>query len=854
MVGTRVLPILIGMATRPTTAPVYDLTVARRQPSARRPIAHQSEALTRLKAWARSQGQIKGGILVLPTGGGKTFTAARHLTTGPLGRGQRVLWLAHTHHLLEQALAAFGQTEQGHEVGHVNGERGELRFRTVSGTTGHGRVHHIKATDDVVIITLQTLVRALQDGRHRGLDGFLVQARQSGLTVVFDECHHAPARSYRQLIETLRERVPGLELLGLTATPTYSDEGRRGLLARLFPQGILYQVDTQRLMAQGIMARPHIEQASTHIEASFNEAEYRRWVGTYRDLPETVIAHLASNAERNTVIADHYADNRSKYGKTIVFADRTHQCEALVSLLRARGVRAAALYSQPEHNPGTVDARNARQSSDAHRLLEAFRSSELEVLVNIRMLTEGTDIPDVQTVFLTRQTTSRILLTQMVGRALRGPKFGGTQDAYIVSFIDHWKQHVAWAEWDELQDTVVQDADRHAAERLPVQWVSSELIEHLAKALDRPGEAQPTFLSLLPLGWYLTEFSTAVNADETEEVRRLVPVYDQDQPGFRRLLTALPPKPHDTPFSDIALPEAARKQVDIWIGNHFNQDERLTRLEQDVLAVLRHWGQSGKLPEFLPFEARSEHNLDSLAAQWSDLGRLSLEENLRQEYSRSERLWRQFYPSYEQFRDQFNLSQNQLADQVWGRMPAPMLAEAAAVSSQAITEDEEVSAATKRAVRRRDGERCLCCGAARPLQTDHVKPRYLGGSHDQSNLQTLCRTCNGAKGNAELDFRSDQPGDASHVRYTPSFRGDPGNREELERLVRRVVNLHYGCAAVRSVQIGQRGPKARIWVVRLNPGIPGGTVQTKLDDLTQRINRVRKAANLREIDGIQIQS
>lgn len=737
----------------------------------------------------------------------------------------------------------------------MRGERGELRFRTVSGTAGHGRVNHIQAADDVVIITLQTLARALQDGRHRGLGGFLDRAGQRGLTVVFDECHHAPARSYRLLIEALRERVPGLELLGLTATPTYSDKRRLGLLARLFPQGILYQVDTQRLMAQGIMARPHIEQASTDIEASFDEAEYQHWVGTYRDLPETVIEALASNAERNAVIADHYAENRSKYGKTIVFADRTHQCDALVSLLRERGVRAAALYSRPESNPGSVASRNARQESDAHRLLDAFRSGELEVLVNIRMLTEGTDIPDVQTVFLTRQTTSRILLTQMVGRALRGPKFGGTMDAYIVAFIDHWKQHVAWAQWDGLQEAAVQDTERHAAERLPVQWLSSELIEHLAVALDRPGEAQPTFLSLLPQGWYLTEFSIAVNADETEEVRRLVPVYDKDQIGFHRLLTALPPHPHDTPFSDIALSEAARNQVNIWIGNHFDQNERLTRLEQDVLAVLRHWGQSGKRPEFLPFEARSEHNLDSLAAQWLDLSRLALEERLREEYNRADRLWRQLYTTYKQFRDQVHFSQDQLADQVSGPTPAPasVLAESA-VTTQSPTEDEEPSDGLKRAVKLRDGGRCLCCGATRHLQIDHIKPRYLGGGHGESNLQTLCRTCNGAKGSAELNFRSDRPGDTSHVRYSPSLRGDPGNREELERLVRRVVNLYHGCAAVRTVQIGLRGPKARTWVVRLAPGIPSGTVQPKLDDLTQRINRVKKAANLREIDGIQIQS
>ena len=35
-------------------------------------------------------------------------------------------------------------------------------------------------------------------------------------------------------------------------------------------------------------------------------------------------------------------------------------------------------------------------------ILKKFRNNELEVLVNIKMLTEGTDVPDVDTVFITR--------------------------------------------------------------------------------------------------------------------------------------------------------------------------------------------------------------------------------------------------------------------------------------------------------------------------------------------------------------------------------------------------------------------------------------------------------------------
>jgi superfamily II DNA or RNA helicase len=67
------------------------------------PEPHQAKALGLLGTWFEKRGRDGGGgILVLPTGGGKTFTAVRFLAEGPLSEGYKVLWLAHTHHLLEQ--------------------------------------------------------------------------------------------------------------------------------------------------------------------------------------------------------------------------------------------------------------------------------------------------------------------------------------------------------------------------------------------------------------------------------------------------------------------------------------------------------------------------------------------------------------------------------------------------------------------------------------------------------------------------------------------------------------------------------------------------------------------------------
>ena len=53
----------------------------------------------------------------------------------------------------------------------------------------------------------------------------------------------------------------------------------------------------------------------------------------------------------------------------------------------------------------------------------------------------------------------------------------------------------------------------------------------------------------------------------------------------------------------------------------------------------------------------------------------------------------------------------------------------------------------------RDGHRCLKCGTDQELTLDEVVPRSKGGKRSYENCQTLCRTCNGEKGNKTIDYR-----------------------------------------------------------------------------------------------------
>lgn len=60
-----------------------------------------------------------------------------------------------------------------------------------------------------------------------------------------------------------------------------------------------------------------------------------------------------------------------------------------------------------------------------------------------------------------------------------------------------------------------------------------------------------------------------------------------------------------------------------------------------------------------------------------------------------------------------------------------------------------VPESVRQAVFERDNRTCKECGSTEDLSIDHIIPRSKGGTHDEDNLQTLCRRCNSAKNNRQ---------------------------------------------------------------------------------------------------------
>lgn len=122
--------------------------------STRQLYEHQLEAIQKLNEINKKE-QFKA-LVVLPTGGGKTMTAASWLLTNVTDQKKKVLWLAHRHLLLEQALSAFVHNAYSDKLANIT----QFNYRIVSGK--HDKSLNISEKDDVLVASKDSLCRNLK--------------------------------------------------------------------------------------------------------------------------------------------------------------------------------------------------------------------------------------------------------------------------------------------------------------------------------------------------------------------------------------------------------------------------------------------------------------------------------------------------------------------------------------------------------------------------------------------------------------------------------------------------------------------------------------------------------------------
>jgi superfamily II DNA or RNA helicase len=398
----------------------------------------QEKILDRIKDMVLRKGPGRG-ILVLPTGAGKTRVAVQALVDclvsnsleGPL------VWIAQSDELCEQAVQSWSECWRTF---------GDRRTLNISRLWGPNQAQGLDTGPQVVVATIDKMSNRVDDDLYQWL------ARCS--CIVVDEAHGSINPEYTSVLRWLgldisqreikQDRCP---LIGLTATPFrgHSEEETRRLVGRYggyrIDKEVLGEDPYSTLQDKGVLALvDHRVVDGADIELTEGEqSDLKRFVR----LPAAVEERLGTDRHRNQALLESVQSLDGELGgdwTAILFATSVDHARVMAALLNLGGIPSAAITAETD-----VGARRY--------YVEAFRKGNIRVLTNYGVLAQGFDAPSVRVIFVARPTFSPNLYQQMIGRGLRGPKNGGKERCLIINVrdnLDRYGVQLAFHHFDHL--------------------------------------------------------------------------------------------------------------------------------------------------------------------------------------------------------------------------------------------------------------------------------------------------------------------------------------------------------------------------------------------------------------------
>lgn len=735
--------------------------------STRIPYEHQIKAMQCLDKINESQSFAT--MVVLPTGGGKTYTASVWLLKNAIDKKKKVLWIAHRQMLLDQALDSFSNQAYLTNLPHIS----SFNFRIVSGAERHGRTIDITANDQLVIASKDSIGRNL-----KCLDNWL--ANENELYFVIDEAHHSIAKTYRKIIDHIKELVPNLKIIGLTATPFRTSKKEEGLLSKIFTDGvdlkenyivygdlgIAYAINLKELIKRQILSTPIFEHYYTE-ERYGDDLSVDEWntIQHFDSIPEKIAQQMVQSKERNNLIVRTYKEKQKEYGQTLVFAVNIAHAIQLKTLFEQAGIKADYIVSSL-----TISRLLINLTKENEKKIQAYREGKLQVLINVNILTEGVDLPQTQTVFLARPTVSTILMTQMVGRALRGVKAGGTANAYIVSFIDNWNEHIAWVNPESLFEGSNDFFDKDPGKRIKrdMMMISVAKLEEFAKILDDTVDTTKLenvpFLERIPLGMYTfsyTENSSVENQDIDYTCE--VMVYNSTEKSYQDFINYLPElfKKYNSNNTD-TLPNEILFKMEAECHDKFFKYETIPPYaEEDVLNILKYYDQYSVAPQFYSFDYIDKNRLDVKQIA-TTIRQKDMRESEREQYlnelwdTTDDNILRLLFANRIFFDKLIDIElmklRNKIPDEpviTWDSKPLTKCT-LEEIKKHAPKYEQYLRDVTFEKSKNSEGQyQCANCGITgntrEVFEVDHILSMNKGGESIPENLQILCINCNRKK-------------------------------------------------------------------------------------------------------------
>jgi superfamily II DNA or RNA helicase len=346
---------------------------------------YQEEALRR---W---EGARNRGVVILPTGGGKTILALEAIRR----IAERTLIVVPTLDLLSQWREALEVLLHVPEVGILGGGKKTLQPITVS-------------TYDSASLKAHQLVT------------------QFGL-LVFDEVHHLPSPTYRLAAEL--SLAP--HRLGLTATPERYDELHLDLDRLVGPT--VYRIAPRLLEKEGYLAPYQLQR----IEVALKPEEltrYESYIRVFRNytqrLDDIEPGWQFETIVKRTVFDPDAREALSKLEKARRVAleaqEKIEQVEKLLQKHRDEKIIIFSRYTRIVEKLsdlfGLPLITHKTKVSERERILTQFKKGGLSKVVTGQVLDEGVDVPDASVGIILSGTGSKREFIQRLGRLLRPQK------------------------------------------------------------------------------------------------------------------------------------------------------------------------------------------------------------------------------------------------------------------------------------------------------------------------------------------------------------------------------------------------------------------------------------------------
>lgn len=429
-------------------------------------------------------------LIVVPTGGGKTRIAVEYLNRNVLNRqGTKVLWICERLSLLTQAHHSFVDHTYRDSLEHGGKpfKASEITAHVFSSQDTSFREEYKSEDVQMVFVTKQTLCKmfGFDSGKQKGLDESFKDWLENTdeLTVIIDEAHHAVGDDYRSIIHALLYMAQAkIHIIGLTATPKNTNGSR---IEEIFLHGIdpkskqptdktcyASRVSINQLIAEGYLAKPFLAKKKDSSPEKLSDEELcNRIIDTYEKGVCALALETPSSQDEDTKAPKELNPNNS-FGQTVIFVKSREVARLLWSKFLARDIDCGISISTDGNNDLTQyknlqdyierikenmkNRKDKALSSDQIVKIyeERYAKNILPVIVSVDKFKEGVDVPKTQTVFIARDSSTEISVTQMVGRALRGVLQGGTSEAYLVEFEDEQLNKILWEvpERDNLED------------------------------------------------------------------------------------------------------------------------------------------------------------------------------------------------------------------------------------------------------------------------------------------------------------------------------------------------------------------------------------------------------------------